>query len=573
MKIVCDNCGAKYSIADEKVAGKVFKIRCKKCSDVIVVRGDQVASEEEEATKVFDYGGEAVWHVVVNGEQQGPYAPLQIGGLLSDGTIDWEAYVWKEGFDGWKPVRDVPELVEVLSGAAPAPGEAPAEAAPEPEAKAADLFGGAPAAEAAAPAAASPAAAKPAAAKTAAAAAKPAAADLFASSTAASPFGGGDADDQDVVASQPSPRVSMQQASMTGQRNENSVLFSLSNLQALATGNESAPAAATTSSKAASAPVAHAVSPGHATGEGSGLIDIRALASAAAAPKPAMTAAAASGTVDDLLSIGTGPALGGGLGAPILAPSVEKEPAAPNLKILYALVGVLGIGLVGAVAYMATREPERIVVTQEVPTAAAPTTAGTPATAPTTVAGSDTPTTTAGTAQNPEPGGATPSTPASPTSSRERDRDRPSTSRDRTSSSASTATASAMTDPAPTMAAEPAPTTMRAGSGDLDSLMNDVIGMSTMETTTMASGLPDQPSRDAVRSALGGRAGAVRACGDGSGGTAMAAVTFSSSGSVSSVRVTGVSGSVASCVSSAVRGARVPAFGRPSFNVTFPYRL
>ena len=40
MKIVCDNCGAKYSIADEKVAGKVFKIRCKKCTHVIVVRGD-----------------------------------------------------------------------------------------------------------------------------------------------------------------------------------------------------------------------------------------------------------------------------------------------------------------------------------------------------------------------------------------------------------------------------------------------------------------------------------------------------------------------------------------------------
>jgi len=27
MKIVCDSCGAKYSIADEKVAGKVFKLR------------------------------------------------------------------------------------------------------------------------------------------------------------------------------------------------------------------------------------------------------------------------------------------------------------------------------------------------------------------------------------------------------------------------------------------------------------------------------------------------------------------------------------------------------------------
>jgi predicted Zn finger-like uncharacterized protein len=94
MKIVCDSCGAKYSIADEKVAGKVFKIRCKKCSSVIVVRGDQVPSEEqaqpqqEQAAGVYDYGGDAIWHVVIGGEQAGPYAPAQIGALLAEGTID-----------------------------------------------------------------------------------------------------------------------------------------------------------------------------------------------------------------------------------------------------------------------------------------------------------------------------------------------------------------------------------------------------------------------------------------------------------------------------------------------------
>ena len=38
MKIVCDNCGAKYAIADEKVAGRVFKLRCKKCGEPVVVR-------------------------------------------------------------------------------------------------------------------------------------------------------------------------------------------------------------------------------------------------------------------------------------------------------------------------------------------------------------------------------------------------------------------------------------------------------------------------------------------------------------------------------------------------------
>ena len=49
MKIVCESCGAKYSIADDRVAGKIFKIRCKKCSEVIVVRGDQQAAAAEAA--------------------------------------------------------------------------------------------------------------------------------------------------------------------------------------------------------------------------------------------------------------------------------------------------------------------------------------------------------------------------------------------------------------------------------------------------------------------------------------------------------------------------------------------
>ncbi|MBN2360253.1 MAG: zinc-ribbon domain-containing protein, partial [Deltaproteobacteria bacterium] len=38
MKFFCDKCNTKYSIADDKVRGKILKIRCKKCGNVIVVR-------------------------------------------------------------------------------------------------------------------------------------------------------------------------------------------------------------------------------------------------------------------------------------------------------------------------------------------------------------------------------------------------------------------------------------------------------------------------------------------------------------------------------------------------------
>ena len=38
MKFVCDKCNTRYSIADERVHGRVLKIRCKACNNVITVR-------------------------------------------------------------------------------------------------------------------------------------------------------------------------------------------------------------------------------------------------------------------------------------------------------------------------------------------------------------------------------------------------------------------------------------------------------------------------------------------------------------------------------------------------------
>jgi predicted Zn finger-like uncharacterized protein len=73
MKIVCDACQAKYSIADEKVQGKAFKIRCKKCNHIIVVRsgGERAASAAAEP-KPAPVEAQGTWYVVVEGEQVGP---------------------------------------------------------------------------------------------------------------------------------------------------------------------------------------------------------------------------------------------------------------------------------------------------------------------------------------------------------------------------------------------------------------------------------------------------------------------------------------------------------------------
>ena len=38
MKFSCDDCGAQYMIADDKIGPRGVKVRCKKCANVIVLR-------------------------------------------------------------------------------------------------------------------------------------------------------------------------------------------------------------------------------------------------------------------------------------------------------------------------------------------------------------------------------------------------------------------------------------------------------------------------------------------------------------------------------------------------------
>ena len=116
MKIKCDQCGAKYQVADDKVRHKVFKIRCKRCDNAIVVRTDVEPEEKtvaldalsngdgtrrEEAAATSE-GGQNIWHIVVNREQLGPMTVEDIAGYLGRGEVDDEAFVWCDGMDDWQ---------------------------------------------------------------------------------------------------------------------------------------------------------------------------------------------------------------------------------------------------------------------------------------------------------------------------------------------------------------------------------------------------------------------------------------------------------------------------------------
>ena len=326
MKIVCDACQAKYSISDDKVQGKVFKIRCKKCSNIIVVRGGAGASEpapapqQEKDTRVYDYGyeggdhapagDEAVWHVVINQDQVGPMTAVDVQARFASGEIDAETYVWREGFADWLPMAQVDTFASLVashgSGGAPASASVGRGAGAEAVASMFGDEGGG----------------------------RSDPGDLFAAASASARH---DDDGSDLFGSKPSAAQPAAGPRLRGERNENSVLFSLNNLAQLAS-DKPPPAVAHT-------PVASVgAASGPAGGEGSGLIDIRSMASAylgggsGSAAKPA---SAGIGSIDDLPVFG-----GGGFSEPaVIVPIAARSN---NNKVMYALIGSVGLLVVAA---------------------------------------------------------------------------------------------------------------------------------------------------------------------------------------------------------------------------------
>lgn len=373
MKIVCDSCSTKYSISDDKVRGKVFKIRCKKCSHIIVVRGTADAPAPAEVA------GDAVWHLVVDGDQVGPLTDVEVRARLARGEITAENYVWKEGFADWLRLVDVPEFADLGTAAplgnelfsdsalaaksgqvdlsAAADGEGPTIAAPQSGDEQAAFFGAGAAGQEAR------AATRSTSGRTRAPAASAVEEDAF-SLPASVPARANEGADlfgmAPVAATQAeSGRVKTRNTNgagggaarhdggrvenLTAQRSENSVLFSLSNLQSLA-----APPATK--------------SGGTPTTEGSGLIDIRAMAastlrSPSSSPGQIVFGGGGGGGGGSTSAADELPAFGAfSSAAPVLFP-IPTSSGPP--KWLYALIGVAAVSLIIVIwfAFSVLRKP------------------------------------------------------------------------------------------------------------------------------------------------------------------------------------------------------------------------
>src|SRR5579872_6941947 len=125
MKIACQSCQAKYTIADEKVLGKVVKIRCKKCGATIVVNGNDpnattTTSSPPEAPSAGDAGdGAEGWTVNVAEGDQRTMRDDEVVAAYRAGTVDDETYCWKDGMDDGAPLREIAALYEACKGSAP----------------------------------------------------------------------------------------------------------------------------------------------------------------------------------------------------------------------------------------------------------------------------------------------------------------------------------------------------------------------------------------------------------------------------------------------------------------------
>lgn len=138
MRFACEQCQTKYSIPDERVRGKILKIRCKTCGCLISVSeggvrtarpveaeaGPGLASGESEGGDSTMIGGMADffgklapptegedWHLSVDGNQNGPMPLNDLAQrVIEQAGTSSELFVWKEGFEAWKTADDVPEI-------------------------------------------------------------------------------------------------------------------------------------------------------------------------------------------------------------------------------------------------------------------------------------------------------------------------------------------------------------------------------------------------------------------------------------------------------------------------------
>src|SRR3954471_24263459 len=122
MKIACEACSAKYTIADDKVRGRRVKIRCKGCGTPIVVdghNGGDPSISDAETDTALEAEGAVTWSVNLSDTDSRTMSTEEIVAAYASGVVTSDAFIWKDGMGDWVPLLES-ELAPLLASA-PAP--------------------------------------------------------------------------------------------------------------------------------------------------------------------------------------------------------------------------------------------------------------------------------------------------------------------------------------------------------------------------------------------------------------------------------------------------------------------
>jgi cytoskeletal protein RodZ len=367
------------------------------------------------------------------------------------------------------------------------------------------------------------------------------AADLFGSAAQAG-------SEEDVMTSAPAgmPQPHAHDDKLTGQRNENSVLFSLNAL---------------TSKGGPSGGAGGGAMP--AGSEASGLIDIRQLSNQIGLGEDKKK----KSRIDDIMNLGGGGAFAPSLGAPVLAaPPIEEYAPKPeeaafagpgaaqgkNKMILFGAIGAGVLLIAGAIGLATMMMHGKDESAGKLSSSASAVASGSPAPSG-SVAAAATDTSAA---------------PSATASAAPTDSSASAAAPSATATATATATAKPTATAAATAATAAAATTAPAATATA----------TAAATAAAAAGGSDQPfNMGEAKAKLGAIAGSVQSCKKGdSSGSGRAVITFAPSGLVQSVAVsgTGFEGTpMGACVASRFRGARVPPFSGSPFAVSKSFSI
>lgn len=115
--VSCPTCGKRSRV---KLATGVKRFRCPGCGGVLHVELPAAAPWEPAQT-----AGPA-WHVMLAGNQSGPFSKAELGTLCRASQFRTDTQVWREGMAGWVPAGSAPELADLFPALSCPPPPPPA---------------------------------------------------------------------------------------------------------------------------------------------------------------------------------------------------------------------------------------------------------------------------------------------------------------------------------------------------------------------------------------------------------------------------------------------------------------